>query len=112
MPGTEHAEFFSTLDVRDEDVIVTKRRYDPFYATDLEVVFSNNNISSLYLAGVNTHLCVLAGAFGAVCRDYEVTVLSDCTAASSLAAHNSGLDVLSTVADEVRPSTEIEVPPL
>lgn len=101
LPGTPGAAFVDGLGVDRESVVVTKRRYDPFFRTDLDVYLSSNDVSRVLLAGVNTHVCVTAAAFGAVDRDYEVTVLADCTAASSLARHDAALDTLEVVATDV-----------
>ena len=107
LPGSPGAAFVDGLGVDDESVVVTKRRYDPFFGTDLDVYLSSNDVSRVLLAGVNTHVCVTAAAFGAVDRDYEVTVLADCTAASSVARHDAALDTLDVVATEVCESDRI-----
>ena len=56
----------------------------------------------VYLAGVSTRLVVEAAVFELTDRGYQVTVLADCCAAASQAAHDDALQTLSlfaTIAD-------------
>jgi biuret amidohydrolase len=63
----------------ERDILVdTKKRYDCFVATDLEFVLKANNITTLWITGVNTNSCCLATSIDASCRDYDVTMVSDC----------------------------------
>lgn len=63
----------------DNDVLVdTKKRYDCFIGTDLEFVLQAMGIDELWVTGVNTNSCVLATSIDASCRDYDVTIVSDC----------------------------------
>lgn len=59
-------------------VVATKKRYDCFVATDLDLVLASGGHDSVMLMGVNTNSCVLATAIAASVRDYAVMVLSDC----------------------------------
>jgi biuret amidohydrolase len=68
MPGIE----------RPGDVVVsTKKRYDCFLGTDLEITLRSHGIDSLLLLGVNTNSCVIATAIQASVRDYAVFVVED-----------------------------------
>lgn len=61
------------------DLLVdTKKRYDCFLATDLDFTLRSHGIDTLWVTGVNTNSCVLATSIEASCRDYDVTVVSDC----------------------------------
>jgi biuret amidohydrolase len=63
----------------DKDILVdTKKRYDCFVGTDLEFVLRANNITTLWITGVNTNSCCLATSIDASCRDYDVTMVSNC----------------------------------
>ena len=68
MPGLEH----------DTDMIVnTKKRYDCFLGTDLDVTLKTHGIDSLLVMGVNTNSCVIATSIAASVRDYAVFVVED-----------------------------------
>lgn len=76
--GMAGVEIMPELIEPDDIVIDTKKRYDCFIGTDLEFVLRCQGISTLWLVGVNTNSCVLATGIAASCRDFSVTVVSDC----------------------------------
>ena len=59
-------------------VIATKKRYDCFLGTDLEMLLRTHGINTLLVTGVNTNSCVLATVTAANVRDYAVIVVEDC----------------------------------
>ena len=81
-PGSDEAAFAEDLDVRDSDLILTKHRYDAFYATSLETYLSANAVGELLIGGVATHICVESAMRSAFDRDYDATLLADCTASN------------------------------
>lgn len=63
----------------DGDMIVdTKKRYDCFQGTDLDITLRTHGINTLLLTGINTNSCVLATACAGNVRDYAVIVVEDC----------------------------------
>lgn len=61
------------------DMIVnTKKRYDCFQGTDLDITLRTHGINMLLITGINTNSCVLATACAANVRDYAVVVVEDC----------------------------------
>ena len=71
------------LDVRKEDYRVgSKRTFDGFYGTQLEILLRSMNIDTLLIGGCNTNTCVLATVFGAYVRGFKVIVVSDCVASA------------------------------
>jgi len=82
-PGSPEGELISTLDVQQEDYLIdSKRTFDMFYGTQLEVLLRGLGVDTLLIAGCNTNTCVLASVFGAYCRNYTVVVPSDCVASA------------------------------
>lgn len=82
-PGSPEGELVSALDVRPEDYLIdSKRTFDMFYGTQLEVLLRGLGVDTLLIAGCNTNTCVLASVFGAYCRNYTVVVPSDCVASA------------------------------
>jgi nicotinamidase-related amidase len=60
------------------DMIVnTKKRYDCFLGTDLDMTLKTHGIDSLLVLGVNTNSCVIATSIQASVRDYAVFVVED-----------------------------------
>lgn len=80
----------------DGDVVVaTKKRYDCFVATDLDLVLRAGGHDAVMLMGVNTNSCVLATAVSASVRDLAVVVVRDCVdSMMGVAAHEAALAIL------------------
>lgn len=81
-PNTVGANFVDELRVQPTDLLITKHRYSAFYNTRLQTILRSNDVSRLIICGVNTNICVASTVHSAFNRDYDVTVLSDCTAAT------------------------------
>jgi nicotinamidase-related amidase len=63
---------------RPGDILIeTKKRYDCFIGTDLDVVLRSGEHDSLLVLGVNTNSCVIATSLAASVRDYAVFVVED-----------------------------------
>ena len=58
-------------------IVATKKRYDCFLGTDLQMVLEAGGHDSLLLMGVNTNSCVIATAISASVRDYAVFVIRE-----------------------------------
>jgi nicotinamidase-related amidase len=87
MPGNE-----IDLPVRDEDVVVVKRRASAFAGTDLELVLRAHAIDTIAVAGVATSAMVAATCYDAADRGYGVTVLRDGCADSDPTVHEFFMD--------------------
>ncbi len=59
-------------------VVNSKKRYNCFQDTDLNMLLRSHEINTLLITGVNTNSCVLATAAAASCLDYAVIVIEDC----------------------------------
>ncbi|MBE3563790.1 MAG: cysteine hydrolase [Hydrogenibacillus schlegelii] len=68
-----------------------KTKYDAFYGTELERVLREAGVTDVYLAGINTSICVMATAQGAYFRGFRVHVLRDAVADLSPEAHRFAL---------------------
>lgn len=93
----------------DGDVLVdTKKRYDCFVGTDLEFVLKTMGIDTLWVTGVNTNSCVLATSIDASCRDYDVTIVSDCVdTMDGPEFHTSALQIFERAFGFVKLSAEL-----
>jgi nicotinamidase-related amidase len=69
------------------DIIVTKRRVDSFFGSDLDILLRAQQIDALLLTGFTTSGVVLSTFLSAVDRDFHVTVLADCCADSDPELH-------------------------
>lgn len=104
--GTWGQEMHEALAPREDEVLVTKKRVSPFYATFLEVLLRTQGTEELLLCGVATDHVVIATARDGHDRDFRIKVLEDCCAAASQERHEAAIVVLDGVA-EITTSTEV-----
>ncbi|MCL4518779.1 MAG: cysteine hydrolase [Thaumarchaeota archaeon] len=64
---------------KNDYLIDTKKRYNCFYGTDLEILLRSLKVDGLILTGLTADCCVMNTAFEAFNRDLKTIVLSDCT---------------------------------
>jgi nicotinamidase-related amidase len=69
-------------------VVDTKKRYDCFQGTDLDLTLRAHGINTVLITGINTNSCVLATACAANVRDYAVIVVEDCVDTMDSPAHH------------------------
>ena len=81
--GTPGAGIVDELKPEASDYVVVKTRFDAFHATRLELLLRSLGAERLYIAGTQYPNCIRATAVGALERDYEVTVLTDCCSAAT-----------------------------
>ncbi|VXA77213.1 MULTISPECIES: cysteine hydrolase family protein [Aeromonas] len=99
MLGSIGTDFHEALDVdTTSDIIISKPRVNPFYATSLEAVLRANNVSHLWICGVSTEWAIQSAVRDAHDRDYEVTVLEDACAAGNASQHQHSITMLSRIA--------------
>jgi nicotinamidase-related amidase len=74
LPGLE---LMPGLQKKGDMIVNTKKRYDCFLGTDLDITLKTHGIDSLLVMGVNTNSCVIATSIQASVRDYAVFVVED-----------------------------------
>ena len=90
--GTEGTRPLSDLEPQERDIILEKRRFSAFFKTDLDQTLRTMGIDTVAVGGVNTHFCVLATAFDAVCNDFHTVILDDLSAAYKKEIHDHFID--------------------
>jgi len=75
------------LDVRENDIIINKKRISAFCGNELEMLLRAQNIKELVLTGVATSGIVLSTLREAFDKDYALTVLSDGCADADESVH-------------------------
>jgi nicotinamidase-related amidase len=78
--GTYGADFVDELKPAPGDHVISKRRSNAFYNTDLELILRSRGIDTVIVCGVVTDGCVANTVRGAREQDLHVVVLSDCCA--------------------------------
>ena len=82
-PGSIEGQIIAALDVQPSDLLVdSKRTFDAFLGTPLELLLRFMKKDTLLIAGCNTNTCVLATTFGAYNRGFSTVIVSDCVASA------------------------------
>ena len=77
MPGTRGADVIDAIAPHDGDIVVDKVGYSAFEGTSLERELRGRGIRTVVMTGVVTYACVLATAFSAFDRDFDVILATD-----------------------------------
>lgn len=76
--GTEGSEIIDELDVQEQDIILTKKRFSAFFKTDFNKILRKKGVDTLIICGINTHACTRMTAIDAYQHDFEVILAKDC----------------------------------
>ena len=93
LAGTKGAEVVDELDRRGEDLWLPKPRFSAFFRSGLDEWLKERKVSLCAVTGIATNFCVLATVLDAICFDFKVVLLEDCTAASSKEVHDQTVDI-------------------
>jgi biuret amidohydrolase len=89
-------------------LVDTKKRYDCFRGTDLDLLLRSHGINTLLVTGVNTNSCVLSTVAAANARDYAVVVVEDVVdTMDPPSLHDAALLCIRTAFGTVLSSTQI-----
>lgn len=78
--GTGGEQLDSSLDVRDSDYVIQKRRYSAFFGTDLDLVLRENGIKNVIVVGTKTNNCIRGTVEDAYYLSYNAIVIEECVA--------------------------------
>ena len=90
----------------EQDFTIIKPRYSAFFATELDMILRRKGIRHVILAGTTTPNCIRTTCYDAICLDYEVTVLSDCTSSVTEEIQQSNLRDMANVGARIIDSRE------
>lgn len=76
--GGRGSALHNKLDWQPSDKMIVKKRYSPFYGTDLDEFLVEQEIEKVVLCGINTHACIRMAAIDAYQRDLRVILVTDC----------------------------------
>jgi len=93
LTGTEGAEIIDELNRKKEDFWLPKPRFSAFFNTPLAQWLHERGVTLCAVAGIATNFCVMTTAMDAICHDFKVVILEDCTAAFSESIHEQSLAI-------------------
>ncbi len=95
LPGSPGLDVMPEVLDREYDIVVmNKKRYDCFHATELDHVLRSRRVDTVLLTGVNTNSCVLATTVSGNAKDYAMVVIEECVSTMDPALHEAALAVI------------------
>jgi nicotinamidase-related amidase len=94
LEGDRSSELVDALAPREDEYVITKRRYSCFFGTDLEILLKGLEVDTLVLLGGLTDVCVHYTFVDAHQHDYYTRVVEDCCGGSTHARHAAALDAM------------------
>lgn len=79
--GSFDADFFPGFEPveREREVVVPKRRYSSFFATDLALLLHENSVDRIVVAGVKTNVCIRATCQDGFAHGFDVLLPREAT---------------------------------
>ncbi len=96
-PGTWGADFvepIQSLISNRHAQVIEKHTFDAFFETELRGLLRFNQIDTLYVAGVETNVCVLCTALSALSNGFKAVILEDCVTTSQPELHAPTLQII------------------
>ena len=96
-PGTWGSELVEPIMRLTSDAcarVVEKHTFDAFFETELRGLLRFQQIDTLYLAGVETNICVLFTALSALTNGFGTVILEDCVTTSFPELHAPALRII------------------
>jgi ureidoacrylate peracid hydrolase len=89
------------------DIVIEKLRWDAFYATELDSILRNLDVTRLIIAGLQTNVCVETTSRTALMKNFEVAVPEDAVSTDGKILHFNGLDSMRILYVEIAPWREL-----
>jgi ureidoacrylate peracid hydrolase len=107
--GDPLQRLYPEMDVAPGDLATTKNRYSALIgqSSGLGSILKEHGIDTLLIAGTKTNVCCESTARDAMMLDYNVVMLSDCTAALSDEEHRATLENVIQQFGDVMTSDEV-----
>jgi ureidoacrylate peracid hydrolase len=74
--------------------IVEKHTFDAFFETELRGLLRFKHIDTVYIAGVETNVCVLFTACSALSNGFNTAILVECVTTSEIDVHDQTLQII------------------
>ena len=106
-PDQPGVEFYPGFEPQPGDLVLTKPRYSSFHGSELESLLRSRGIQTVIVGGLTTDVCVSSTSRDAFQSEFDTVTLSDCTATSTQARHEAGLQTLASVFGTVCTTTDV-----
>jgi nicotinamidase-related amidase len=90
-PVPDYGELRAEIGLSDGDILITKRGWNAFYGTELDLELRRRKVTGIVLAGISTSIGVESTARAANERGYELTIVTDAITDPDESAHLNSL---------------------
>jgi nicotinamidase-related amidase len=102
--GTDFVEPIKQLASRGFATIVEKQTFDAFFETELRGFLRLKHIDTVYIAGIETNVCVLFTACSALSNGFETIILAECVTTSETRLHKEALQIIEMAHGKIIPT--------
>ena len=99
--GTRGAEIIDELQPL-RGPLIHKRKHSAFFETGLDVLLKEHDVSDVYLAGMQTQICIMTTAADAHFRGYRAIAIEECVLSTREDAKAQALEWIQKYVGEVR----------
>jgi nicotinamidase-related amidase len=92
--GADFVEPIKQLTAQPYAKVVEKPTFDAFCATELRDFLRVRQIETLYVAGIETNVCVLFTACSALSNGFDTVILAECVTTSQTDVHEAALQII------------------
>jgi nicotinamidase-related amidase len=105
--GLEGTVMCPELRLGESDIVITKRGWNAFYGTELDLQLRRRGITGIVLGGISTSVGVESAARAATERNYQLTIVTDAVTDSDLGAHTNSLNMIFPKIAELATTDEV-----
>jgi len=92
--GADFVEPIKQLTAQAHAKVIEKPTFDAFFATELRGFLRCKQIETLYVAGIETNVCVLFTACSALSNGFDTVILAECVTTSQADVHETALQII------------------
>jgi nicotinamidase-related amidase len=92
--GADLVEPLKQLASQPHAKVVEKPTFDAFFETELRGFLRCKQIDTLYVAGIETNVCVLFTACSALSNGFNTIILAECVTTSHMDVHEKALQII------------------
>ena len=99
--------FPDELPVSERDILITKRQWNAFYGTELDLQLRRRGIQTIVLGGISTNVGVESTAGAAFERNYSLVLVEDAMSCASAEQHEASIKFIFPRLGHVRKTDDV-----
>ena len=100
-------DFPEALEVSDSDLLITKRQWNAFYGTELDLQLRRRGIKTIVLAGISTNIGVESTARAGYELGYALVLAEDAMSSGATEQHEASVNYIFPRLGHVRPTEDV-----